>query len=68
MQISSFLPTTASLHTSVIDSAARKGTRARREAIKKANKKKKIEEEISKEWIPFSERNKELVNCRNLVY
>ncbi|KAF2351164.1 Ribosomal protein L1/ribosomal biogenesis protein [Trinorchestia longiramus] len=45
-----------SLHTSAVDGAARKGTRARRDAIKKANKKKKIEEEVKKGWTPFHER------------
>uniref|UniRef100_A0A6A7FUD8 39S ribosomal protein L1 n=2 Tax=Hirondellea gigas TaxID=1518452 RepID=A0A6A7FUD8_9CRUS len=49
----------ALLHTSASDEAARKGTRARREAIKKANKRKKVVEEVKKkEFIPFELRDK----------
>ncbi|KAA0201804.1 hypothetical protein HAZT_HAZT006475 [Hyalella azteca] len=47
-----------SFHLNALNAAARKGTRARREAIKKANKKKKIEQEVKTGWIPFSERKK----------
>ena len=48
----------AGLHTGTPAAAARKGTRARKDAIKKANKKKKIEQEVKKEFIPFDLRLK----------
>lgn len=46
-----------SFHTSAVDEAARRGTRARRDAIKRAEKKKRIEKEVKKEFIPYSQRD-----------
>ena len=53
-------PGASCLHTSAAVTAARRGTRARKEAIKKANKKKKVEQEVQKDFIPFELRLKML--------